>query len=501
MGICYLRTNDRLHSLRPAALVMRRLTCRRCSVSTKPDESLVTDADYAADRLIRETIAEAFPADGILSEETADDGSRHTAERVWIVDPIDGTKGFVAGSAEWAIHIALWVAGELVLGVVAAPASGRMVSAIPGQGLWDEQDGVERTLPTDVLAHAPSGQRRSLILSHRQHANPHPALRAFDDYAQVWSHSVGIKVLRLLDGDGQLYLHPQPLSDWDAAAPMALVLAAGGMCTSATGQALASIAAPLVSPAFLATHRPLHARRWTYCVRVTRETRYESPRYDDGLVAAVIWPWVAKSGRSRLSPDEAERIAWYVEDVAHGIERKPTELIYADGSDALLRVARWAQGNQRDGVIVQLPEPIDQRSQRWALLAQGIAQGLVAYSESGQLRLVEEAVAALADDDPFFLLLEPALRQENIDRVRTSQVVIGLTGVQQDLRRQLRLVEAFHSVRRQHAVDAGGKLWTEPLPSSSPDEPTPSVHRPRDSRLGGILNRWFRRGHQLPHHR
>lgn len=185
--------------------------------------------------------------------------------------------------------------------------------------------------------------------------------------------------------------------------------------------------------------------------------------------------------RVSISNDEMQQVVWYVEDLAHGIERKPTELIFPDGTESMLRVAQWAQGNRQDGVLVRQPEPLQQRLTRWPIVAKGLAQGLVAYTESGQLRMVGETVDSVGVTDTFVQILEPAVRQENIDRVRTAQVVIGLTGVSQDLLRQVRLVEAFHSVRRQHAVDAGGQLWTEPSPSSSQDEPTQSESPPEFS--------------------
>ena len=230
----------------------------RVAVSTIPDDSLVTDADHLADRIIRASLARAFPHDALLSEETADDGLRHHAERVWIIDPIDGTKGFVEGGDEWAIHIALVVAGELVLGVVAAPAKQRIVSAIPGRGLWDSRQGVEEVLSQNMLRHKPLAVQQTLILSHRQHEKPHSALSAFKGYDQVTSHSVGIKVLQLLDGIGQVYVHPKPLADWDAAAPMAVVIAAGGACSTAAGSPLVFNGLQAQVPSFLATHSALH---------------------------------------------------------------------------------------------------------------------------------------------------------------------------------------------------------------------------------------------------
>ena len=231
----------------------------RCAVSEKADASVVTEADYAADALIRGALAAAFPDDALLSEETAADGQRLHRQRVWIIDPIDGTKGFVEGESEWAIHIALVEAGELVLGVVATPAAQRIVSGVPGHGLWELRAGEERALPQDLLTATALPADSTLILSRRQYDKPHAALAALPFSQRMWTHSVGVKVLALLDGKGQAYVHPAPLYDWDAAAPMALVLAANGCCTSAAGSPLQLNGIAAKVPSFLAANAPLHA--------------------------------------------------------------------------------------------------------------------------------------------------------------------------------------------------------------------------------------------------
>ena len=157
------------------------------------------------------------------------------AQRLWIIDPIDGTKAYVEGGDEWAVHIALMVAGELVLGVVAMPASGRCICGIPGQGLWELRDGQISRSAKWPLAAVPAGEGPRLVLSHRQFDNPHPALIGLDHMPRHWSHSVGVKAIAMLDGEAQVYVQPSPLADWDVAAPAALIRAAGGRCGLCSG--------------------------------------------------------------------------------------------------------------------------------------------------------------------------------------------------------------------------------------------------------------------------
>ena len=108
---------------------------------TKSDGSPVTDADLASDRIIRERLAAAFPDDAILTEEGADDESRLTAERVWIVDPIDGTQQFINRTGEFDVLIALVIEQRPVVSVLYQPTEDRALVAAEGHGAWVQQHG------------------------------------------------------------------------------------------------------------------------------------------------------------------------------------------------------------------------------------------------------------------------------------------------------------------------------------------------------------------------
>jgi histidinol-phosphatase len=100
-------------------------------VREKPDRSPVTEADLAVEAMFREAVAERFPGDGVLGEEG---GGQETAGRVWVVDPIDGTKNFADGVPLWATLVALRIGGEGMLGVASAPAIGERYEAVRGGG-------------------------------------------------------------------------------------------------------------------------------------------------------------------------------------------------------------------------------------------------------------------------------------------------------------------------------------------------------------------------------
>lgn len=102
----------------------------------KDDGSPVTDADLASDRIIRDGLAQRFPNEAILTEESADSAARLSTERCWIVDPLDGTKQFVAGTVDYDVLIALVVAGRPVVAVSCNPPTGLVCWAVAGRGAW-----------------------------------------------------------------------------------------------------------------------------------------------------------------------------------------------------------------------------------------------------------------------------------------------------------------------------------------------------------------------------
>jgi 3'-phosphoadenosine 5'-phosphosulfate (PAPS) 3'-phosphatase len=139
-----------------AGAVVRDLYERAAATTyTKGDGSLVTDADLAADRAIRDALTAAFPADAILTEEGVDDDSRLGAVRCWLVDPIDGTNQFVDRTGEFDVLIALAVDGRPVVGVLYQPTTDTLLTAAIGRGAWIERGGERRPLrfapvPTDA---------------------------------------------------------------------------------------------------------------------------------------------------------------------------------------------------------------------------------------------------------------------------------------------------------------------------------------------------------------
>ena len=204
----------------------------------------VTQADRTVNELIVRALRERFPADGILAEESVDTDRRIGRERVWMIDPIDGTKGFIAGTGDFCVQIGLAVEGRAALGVLYAPATDVLYWAARGHGAWvlrptseaGESARAERLGVTDETE-----PTRMRLAESRSHRGPRmeSVVRALGVRAEVRSHSVGIKVGLLVERQADLYIHLSPKTkQWDTCAPEAVLAEAGGRMTDLWGEPL-----------------------------------------------------------------------------------------------------------------------------------------------------------------------------------------------------------------------------------------------------------------------
>ena len=192
-------------------MTLPRFRSRDLLVETKSDLSPVTDADRAAERTLRERIGLDRPGEGVLGEEEGDDGSSAR----WIVDPIDGTRNFSRGLPVWATLIALERDGEVVCGVVSAPALGRRWWAARGEGAFADGEAI-RVSGIDEL------ERASVSCSYgRDLARLEPMTSHARGLGDFWQH--------MLVAEGALDAAVDSrLSLWDYAAVEPIVTEAGG---------------------------------------------------------------------------------------------------------------------------------------------------------------------------------------------------------------------------------------------------------------------------------
>ncbi|MEE9279140.1 MAG: 3'(2'),5'-bisphosphate nucleotidase CysQ [Myxococcota bacterium] len=187
----------------------------------KAEDSPVTEADLEANAAIERSLRASFPDDAILSEETVDMYQRRHAERLWIVDPLDGTKELIAGIPEFAVSVGLSVAGEPVVGCIYQPTTGECFWAARDGGAF--LDGERITVSdTDELSRATLLASRS----ETKRGDVEPYARLFGRV--VATGSAAVKLAHVACGRGDLWVSTAAKNEWDVCAGDAVLREAGG---------------------------------------------------------------------------------------------------------------------------------------------------------------------------------------------------------------------------------------------------------------------------------
>jgi 3'(2'), 5'-bisphosphate nucleotidase len=212
------------------------------SVDGKSDGSPVTEADLAADRIIAEGLARLAPGIPSLSEERATPATQHHRHNFFLIDPLDGTKEFMAGRDEFTVNLALVTGGTPLLGIVSAPALGLVWRGIVGRGAERLRlgSGCGRPLiePIRTRAHPPRGQPWTVAVSRLHGDARTEAFIAARPGAVRCELGSAVKFGRVAEGAVDVYPRLSPTSEWDVAAGHAVVVAAGGRITDSGGQPL-----------------------------------------------------------------------------------------------------------------------------------------------------------------------------------------------------------------------------------------------------------------------
>lgn len=198
--------------------------------------------DAVANQFLIHALRELRPDDGLLSEEEKDNHDRLDKSRVWIVDPVDGTREYGEGRTDWAVHIALTIEGKPVVGAV----------ALPGLGL---------TLRTDrVVEIPPAPERLRMLVSRTRPAAEAVAVAEAIGAELVGMGSAGAKAMAIVRGEADIYLHTGGQYEWDSCAPAAVALAHGLHCSRIDGTDLRYNNADTYMPDLLICRRE-HAPR------------------------------------------------------------------------------------------------------------------------------------------------------------------------------------------------------------------------------------------------
>ena len=203
------------------------------------DREPVTQADTLANEIIVSRLLQEFPEDGILAEESIDTAHRLDKSRVWMIDPLDGTTGFIDGNGDFAVQIGLTENGACVLGVVYQPLTDVLYRATNGGGAWVERpDEAPRQGRVSDIREI-GAMRLAASRSHRS-SRMDQVVRSLGLQDEVLRGSVGIKVGLIVEQQCDLYVHLSPRTkQWDTCAPEIILREAGGAITDLFGQPLA----------------------------------------------------------------------------------------------------------------------------------------------------------------------------------------------------------------------------------------------------------------------
>ena len=233
-------------------------------INDKVDGSPVTEADLAADQIINDGLARLIPGVPVLSEERADLAKPPFEGSFFLIDPLDGTKEFVAGRAEFTVNLALVTNGAPLLGIIGAPALGLIWRGLVGRGAerLTTNDGPLVAGPIHTRPFPQAGNRWIVAVS-RSHGDART--EAFIDGRPGAIREVlgsAVKFGRVAEGTADIYPRLAPTREWDVAAGHAIVTAAGGKITDAQGADLkfGKDGKDFIVPAFIAWGDPSAAR-------------------------------------------------------------------------------------------------------------------------------------------------------------------------------------------------------------------------------------------------
>ncbi len=216
--------NVLLRAMREAGDIILAIQREGFSVERKENNDPVTIADRQANDVLKAALMGSFPSDGWLSEETVDDRRRLEAERVWVVDPIDGTIEYTKSIPEYAVSVALVERGEPVLSAVYNPATGELFHAIKGKGAWLND--------VRITCEKAACQHKLILLASRSEDKRGEWNRFKQQHDVRVVGSIAYKLALVAAGKADATFSLGPKSEWDIAAGVLLVNEAGGFAAN-----------------------------------------------------------------------------------------------------------------------------------------------------------------------------------------------------------------------------------------------------------------------------
>lgn len=232
------------------------------AVDWKGQDDPVTTADRAANQAIVALLRERFPEDSVCAEESGVEDNRRAVARggrVWFVDPVDGTKEFIAKNGEFCVMVGLAIDGVAMVGAVVAPAWKRALWGAVGEGAFESRDGAA---PSRLVVAEPSDKPRMVASRSRPDPRVEHVARALGIDGARPCGSVGLKVALVAAREADLYVLPSGGAKlWDSLAPHAIAVAAGATVSDARGEPIAYAGVELaLEHGIVVAHSALHRR-------------------------------------------------------------------------------------------------------------------------------------------------------------------------------------------------------------------------------------------------
>jgi 3'(2'), 5'-bisphosphate nucleotidase len=241
---------DLAEAAREASEAILTIVRRGFDVEVKRDASPVTEADRAAELVILAALARVAPGVPVIAEEEVAAGRIPAHDEIYfLVDPLDGTKEFVRGGDDYTVNIGLVEAGAPTMGVVMAPATGRLHGGCSSAGAWVEQGGRRAAIQTrergqEVTAVASKSHLTQATVDYLEHAV---------GSCRFTSVGSSLKFCLVAEGNADIYPRASPTSEWDTAAGHAVLLSAGGLVDGPDGSPLRYGKRAFLNRAFVAT--------------------------------------------------------------------------------------------------------------------------------------------------------------------------------------------------------------------------------------------------------
>jgi myo-inositol-1(or 4)-monophosphatase len=228
----------------------------------KGDNQLLTSADLLANNILKDAILTEFPEDGWLSEETADNADRLSKNRLWVVDPIDGTKEFAGGLPEFAVSVGLVINNRPAMGVVFNPATNELYSAVQGEGAW--LNGAKIRAKFGLTG-------RPRILCSRSEFESGLWERHKSTFELIPLGSIAYKLALLGTGMADGALTMKPRSEWDIAAGVVIAHEAGFRVSNWSGKEILFNNQDVIVKGVVAANPAVHDRLLDLCVGLSEK--------------------------------------------------------------------------------------------------------------------------------------------------------------------------------------------------------------------------------------